>query len=125
MSKAAFSGEFKNFKFLDVLKSSEIEGEIFGGNLTGQANIEWPSGAGSWLSSGKFKLVNANAQALLNNFGSAVIIDGQLALEANFSGKAREASKLSKALITNADFDVRQGRIQGDARHSQKMPVSW
>ena len=95
------------------LNFSKIEGEIFGGNMTGQANIEWPNGAGNWLSSGKFKLVNANAQALLNNFGSAVVIDGQLALEANFSGKAREASKLANAIITNANFDVRQGRIQG------------
>ncbi len=114
--KIMFAGlNAKGLASQNQLNFSEIEGEIFGGNLTGQANIEWPSGAGSWLSSGKFKLVNANAQALLNNFGSAVIIDGQLALEANFSGKAREASKLSKALITNADFDVRQGRIQGIA----------
>ena len=42
-----------------------------------------------------------------------MIVDGQLALEANFSGKAREASKLANAVITNANFDVRQGRIQG------------
>lgn len=94
------------------LNFSQIEGEIFGGNLTGQANIEWPDGAGQWLSAGEFKLSNANTEALLNNFGSAVTIDGKLALDARFSGKAREVSKLASNTITDANFDVRQGSIQ-------------
>ena len=92
---------------------SQIKGEIYGGNLIGQANIQWPDGASQWSGIGDFKLSNANTEVLLNNFGSAVIIDGQLALDANFSGKAREANKLANAMITNANFDVRQGRIQG------------
>ncbi len=94
------------------LNFSQIEGEIFGGNLTGQANIEWPDGAGQWFSAGEFKLSNANTEALLNNFGSAVTIDGKLALDARFSGKAREVSKLASNTITDANFDVRQGSIQ-------------
>ncbi|HSI38298.1 MAG TPA: AsmA-like C-terminal region-containing protein [Methylotenera sp.] len=93
------------------LNFSQIEGEIFGGSLTGQANIEWPDGAGQWLSAGEFKLLNANTEALLNNFGSAVTIDGKLALDARFSGEAREVSKLASNTITDANFDVRQGSI--------------
>lgn len=95
------------------IKFSQIKGEIYGGNLIGQANIQWPDGSSQWSGIGDFKLSNANAEALLNNFGSAVIIDGQLALDANFSGKASEANKLANAMMTNANFDVRQGRIQG------------
>ncbi|MES2499729.1 MAG: AsmA-like C-terminal region-containing protein [Pseudomonadota bacterium] len=94
------------------LNLSQIEAEIFGGNLIGQANIEWPDGKGQWLSAGKFKLSNANTEALLNNFGSAVLIDGKLALDASFSAKSSEVSKLASNAITDANFDVRQGSIQ-------------
>ncbi|HSH54784.1 MAG TPA: AsmA-like C-terminal region-containing protein [Methylotenera sp.] len=94
------------------LNFSQIEGEIFGGSLTGQANIEWPDSAGQWLSAGEFKLSNANTEALLNNFGSAVTIEGKLALDARFSAEASEVSKLASNTITDANFDVRQGSIQ-------------
>jgi hypothetical protein len=91
----------------------QIKGEIYGGNMIGQANIQWPNDANQWESAGNFTLTNANAEQLLNTFGSAVIIDGKLALEGSFSGKAREASKLTDAAIFNANFDVRHGSIKG------------
>ena len=95
------------------LNFSEIKGEIFGGNLAGQANIEWPDGAGLWEGSGNFTLTNANAEQLLNTFGSAVVVDGKLALNGSFSAKARQTSKLTDAVTLNANFDVRQGSIRG------------
>lgn len=92
---------------------SQIEGEVFGGNLTGQANIQWTDGANPWQSSGAFKLSNANTEAVLNSFDSAVAIEGKLILDAQFTGNAREASKLASNTITEANFDVRQGSIKG------------
>ena len=92
---------------------SQIEGEVFGGNLTGQANVEWPSGASPWQSSGAFKLSNANTEAVLNSFDSAIAVEGKLAMDGKFSGNAREASKLASNTITDANFDVRQGSIKG------------
>jgi AsmA-like C-terminal region len=91
----------------------QISGEVYGGNITGQASIQWPDGVSPWESSGKFTLTNVNAEQLLNTYGSAVLIDGKLALEGSFSGKAREASKLTEATILSANFDVRQGSIKG------------
>ncbi len=91
---------------------SQIEAEIFGGSMTGQAAIEWPHNAGEWLSSGEYKLSNANVEDLLKNFGSAITIEGKLALDARFYGKAREASKLADSTISNANFEVRQGVIE-------------
>ncbi len=91
----------------------QINGELYGGNMTGQASIQWPDGVGSWESTGNFTLTDVNAEQLLNTHGSAVLIDGKLALEGSFSGKAREANKLTDAAILNANFDVRQGSIKG------------
>ena len=100
------------------LALSQIEGEIFGGNLTATASIQWPNGANpnvdnKWQSTGKFKLANASAEQLLNTFGSEVQIDGKLALNGNFSNKASTAKQLAAASIVSADFDVRQGGVKG------------
>ena len=92
---------------------SQIEGEIYGGSVTGQASVEWPEGANQWQTSGNFALTNASAEQLLSTFGSAVVIDGKLALNGSFSSKAREASKLAAATVMSANFDVRQGSIKG------------
>ena len=94
---------------------NQIEGEVYGGSVTGQAKLEWPDGTGTgqWLSSGDFALTNASAEQLLNTFGSAVAIDGKLILKGNFSSKALEASKLAAAAVVSANFDVRQGSIKG------------
>jgi hypothetical protein len=91
----------------------QVKGELYGGYMTGQAIIQWPDGVNPWQGTGNFMLTNANAEQLLNTFGSAVIVDGKVALEGNFSSKAREASKLNDATVLNADFDVRQGSIKG------------
>jgi hypothetical protein len=91
----------------------QVKGELYGGSMTGQANIQWPDGAIPWQGTGSFMLNNANAGQLLNTFGSAVIVDGKVALEGSFSSKAREASKLADATVLNANFDVRQGSIKG------------
>jgi hypothetical protein len=92
---------------------SQIEGEVFGGNLTGQAHVEWPASANPWQSSGAFRLSNANTEAVLNSFDSVIAMQGKLAMDAKFSGNAREASKLASNTITDANFDVRQGSIKG------------
>ena len=92
---------------------NQIEGEVFGGNLTGQANIQWPAGTSPWQSSGTFQLSNANTEDILNSFDSAVAINGKLAMDAKFSGSAREADKLGNNTITDANFDIREGSIKG------------
>ena len=90
----------------------QIDGELYGGNIAGQANIQWPDGTSLWQGSGNFTLTNANAEQLLSTFGSAVAIDGKLALNGSFSGNALTASKLTDAAAFNANFDVRQGSIK-------------
>ena len=103
----------KGLASANLLKFSQIDGEIYGGNVTGQANIQWPAGAAKWASSGDFKLTNANAAQLLTTFGSAVEIGGKLTLTANFSNKAITANKLAALSLISGNFDIRQGGING------------
>jgi AsmA-like C-terminal region len=95
------------------LAFSQIEGEIFGGNLTAATNIQWPNGVNKWQTTGNFKLDNASAEQLLNTFGSEVQIDGKLTLNGDFSNQAGAARELAEATIISANFDVRQGGIKG------------
>lgn len=99
----------------NVITFSQIEAEIYGGSMTGQAKVQWPDGASEWQSTGDFALTNANVEQILNTFSSAVAIDGKLTLNGSFSSKAREASKLAAAAAAavSANFDVRQGSIKG------------
>jgi AsmA-like C-terminal region len=94
------------------IKFSQIEGEMYGGNLTGQANIAWPKDGSQWSGAGDFRLENAFSEQLLNNFGSAVVVDGKLALNGSFSSKASNANQLAAASTLSANFDVRQGGIE-------------
>lgn len=95
------------------IRFSQIAGEIYGGNLTGQINIQWPESNGQWKTTGDFKLEKAYAEQLLSTFGSAVIVDGKLALNGSFASQASTASQLAEASAVRANFDVRQGDIQG------------
>lgn len=103
----------KGVSSADQIKFSQIEGEIYGGKLTGQANIGWPDSGGQWSGAGDYKLENAYAEQLLSAFGSAVTIDGKLTLSGSFSSRASDANQLAGASLFSANFDVRQGSIEG------------
>jgi hypothetical protein len=111
--KLAFSSlTAKGLVNQNIISFNQIEANIYGGKLTGQAKLQWPDGADTWQSTGDFALTNANAERLVNTFGSAVTVDGKLALKGNFSSKASEVTKLAGVTAITANFDVRQGNIK-------------
>jgi AsmA-like C-terminal region len=103
----------KGLASANQIKFNQIEGEMYGGNLTGQANIAWPKDGSQWTGAGDYKLENAFSEQLLSTFGSAVVVDGKLAFNGSFSSKASNANQLAAASTLSANFDVRQGGIEG------------
>jgi AsmA-like C-terminal region len=102
----------KGLASANQINFSQIQAEMYGGNLSATASINWPNGTNQWVGAGDFRLENAFSEQLLNNFGSAVVIDGKLALNGSFSSKASNANQLAAASALSANFDVRQGGIE-------------
>ncbi len=98
------------------LTFNQIEGAIFGGNISATAVLVWSDG---WRASGKFKLTSANTPQLLTAFASKINVkekanvEGKLSMAGDFSSQSIEALKLADATSIFANIMLKNGNING------------
>ena len=95
---------------------SQIDGAIFGGNISAKAVLDWSNG---WRTTGKFKLTSANAPQLLTAFASKIgviekaSVEGKLSMAGDFASQSIEALKLADAPSISANIALKNGKING------------
>ena len=95
---------------------NQIDGVMFGGNISGNALLDWSSG---WLTTGNFTLTNANAPQLLKAFASKTIVEGKVNVTGKFACESTEAAKLTATPTITANIVLKNGKINGvDLAHS-------
>ncbi len=87
---------------------NRIEGNIYGGTITGKAIVNWSN---QWVVSGNFDLFKANLPPLLKAFNSGVSIEGKVNLAGDFTSQSSVAAMLGDAPDITANFDLRDGKI--------------
>jgi hypothetical protein len=98
------------------LTFSQINGEMFGGNINAKAVLDW---SGDWRTTGSFTLTNANAPQLLKAFASKASVDGKANLTGDFTSQSTEALKLSNTPTITANIALKNGKINGvDLEHA-------
>ncbi|MGB7816680.1 MAG: AsmA-like C-terminal region-containing protein [Methylotenera sp.] len=122
----------------DRINFSQIDGKIYGGNITAKSFIDWSN---QWTASGNFEMFKVSSSQMLKAFDSVASIDGKLDLKGNFTSKSPEAAKLAEASHVTANFELRDGKINdtdlaravlyrgnqslsGDATHFDKLAGS-
>ena len=89
---------------------SEINGAMFGGNITSKATLDWSSG---WKASSDFTLTNVNTRQLLNTFSSSAKIDGNANLTGTFASQSISAALLLDKPTVVASVGLSNGKING------------
>ncbi len=89
---------------------SQIDGAIFGGNISAKAMLDW---SGDWRTTGSFTLTNANAPQLLKAFASKASVDGKANLTGDFTSQSTEALKLTNTPTITANIELKNGKING------------
>ena len=95
---------------------SQIEGAMFGGNISAKAVLDWSSG---WHITANFMLTNANTPQLLTAFTSKASIDGKVRIRGDFASQSTSALKLMDAPTLSASMVLENGKINGvDLAHA-------
>ena len=95
---------------------SQIEGAMFGGNISAKAVLNWANG---WHTTASFTLTNANVPQLLKAFASKAIIDGKVRITGDFASQSAEALKLTNTPTISASIALNNGKINGvDLAHA-------
>ena len=89
---------------------SQIEGAIFGGNISAQAVLDWSNG---WHTMGNFTLTSANAPQLLSAFASKASVEGKVSLAGDFASQSIQALKLADEPSISANVALKNGKING------------
>lgn len=95
---------------------NQIDGTMFGGNISGNALLDWSSG---WHTSGNFTLTNANAPQLLKAFAGKTSVEGKVDVTGDFACESTEAAKLTANPAMTANIALKNGKINGvDLTHT-------
>ena len=95
---------------------NQIDGVIFGGNISGNALLDWSNG---WHTTGNFTLTNANAPQLLKAFASKTSMEGKVNITGDFACESTEAVKLTATPTITANIVLKNGKINGvDLAHT-------
>jgi hypothetical protein len=94
----------------DQVNFSQIDGSIYGGNLTARAIVSWSK---QWVAAGNFSLSQANTPQLLKNFARDDVIEGKINLMGNFVGTSDVAAKLAIESEVDSSFEIHNGKING------------
>ena len=89
---------------------SQIDGAIFGGNISAKAMLDW---SGDWHATGSFTLTNANSAQLLKAFASKASVDGKVNVSGDFASQSAEALKLANTPTISASIALKNGKING------------
>lgn len=94
----------------DRLNFSQIDGSIYGGNITAGAIVSWSN---QWVTAGNFSLSQASTLQFLKAFASDGDIEGKLSIKGSFAGTSGAAAKLISESEINSNFEIRNGKING------------
>jgi hypothetical protein len=94
----------------DLLNLNQIDGSIYGGNLTARAIVRWTN---QWEAAGSFSLSNASTPQLLKVFASDGAVEGKLNLTGSFTGTSNSAATLAGESEVTSNFEIRNGKING------------
>jgi len=94
----------------DRLNFSQIDGSIYGGNITAGAIVSWSK---QWVTAGNFSLSQASTLQFLKALASDGDIEGKLSLKGSFAGTSGAAAKLISESEINSNFEIRNGKING------------
>jgi hypothetical protein len=94
----------------DQINISQLDGNIYGGNLHANAILSWSK---QWVVEGNFSLAQASILQLLKANASDSNIEGILNLTGNFKGTSNIASKLASESEVNSNFEINNGKIFG------------
>lgn len=102
-------------KFEMRLKGSQlavpsIDIALYGGKITGEANLNW---AKNWKLNGKLHVDHLAVAQPSRIVSNAVYLSGNLFADGNFSSSAKQAGNLSEQLKTNFKFKVNNGVLHG------------
>jgi uncharacterized protein involved in outer membrane biogenesis len=92
------------------LAVSSIDIEMYGGKITGEANLSWTK---NWKLTGKVHVDHLAVQQPSRMLSKSVYLSGNLFADGNFSSAAKEAGSLSESLQTNFQFKVNNGVLHG------------
>ena len=98
------------------LTFNQIEGTIFGGNISAKAELNWSDG---WHATGKFKLISANTPQLLTAFAGKTnaiekaSVEGKLSMVGDFISQSNKALLLANAPSIFANITLKNGKING------------
>lgn len=92
------------------LAVSSIDIEMYGGKITGEANLSWTK---NWKLNGKVHVDHLAVQQPSRMLSKSVYLSGHLFADGNFSSAAKEAGSLSESLQTNFQFKVNNGVLHG------------
>ena len=95
---------------------SQIDGALFGGNISAKAVLDWSSG---WHATGNFTLTNAHSAQLLKAFASKASVDGKVNVSGDFASDSIAANNLLDAPTINVKIALKNGKINGvDLAHA-------
>lgn len=94
----------------DRLNFSQIDAEIYGGNLTAKGFVDWSS---AWSAVGNFNFAGVNTLQILKALDSHTSINGKLNLIGHFTSTATMAANLANITDLTASFELRDGQLTG------------
>jgi uncharacterized protein involved in outer membrane biogenesis len=92
------------------LEISKIDGALYGGKLSGNANLTWDK---AYKLSGKAKLDNLSVREPASLMSKSTRVSGQLFSSGNFSAAAKEPAQLVDNLQADIKFNVNDGVLYG------------
>lgn len=94
---------------------SHIDATLYGGKLTGDAQLNWPKdkATGNWNTKGRLKFDDVAVKEPTRMVSQAVYLSGNLLADGNFSAAAKEAGQLAERLQANFKFKINQGILHG------------
>ncbi|MFM9835204.1 MAG: AsmA-like C-terminal region-containing protein [Methylophilaceae bacterium] len=92
------------------LEISKIDSSLYGGKLTGAANLTWGN---IYKLSGNIKLNDLAVSEPARLMSKSTNVSGQLFSQGAFNANAKEASKLIDNLNANIQFNVKDGVLYG------------
>ncbi len=89
---------------------SKIDGALYGGKLSGDANLTWSKG---YKLSGKIKLDNLSVREPVRLMSKSTLVSGQLFSGGQFVANAKEPALLADNLHADIKFNVKDGVLYG------------
>ena len=93
----------------------DIDATLYGGKLTGNAQLNWSEGKGidNWKTKGLLKFDGVAVKQPTRMVSQSVYLSGNLFADGGFSASAKEASQLADRMQANFKFNIKNGVVHG------------